>query len=368
MMTKRVSVMIVEDSPVAQELIARALRSDPRLRVSCAVETAERALGVLRFADVDVISMDIRLPGIDGIEATRRIMEERPTPIVILAADARNDTVKTSMEALRAGALAVVKKPAVESAESYGAMARHLCDQFVNLSQVRVVRQRFNGARGDSGEGRMAAASPLARRARTGPPAGRAAPIEALAIVASTGGPAAVATVLQGLGRGLPVPVLVVQHMASEFIEGYASWLDAICAMDVALARDLEAPVPGRAYVAPADRHMIHRAGRLRLIDPQAAGGPVPSADVLLGSLADSLGDRAIGVILTGMGADGAYGLLEMRRHGARTLGQDRHSSAVYGMPAAARGLGAVEAELPIGAMADRIRLLLQAAGSAGAR
>ncbi len=337
---KRVSVMIVEDSPVARELIAAAVGADPRLSVVCAVDSAEKALRLLPRISPDVISMDIRLPGMDGIEATRRIMAECPTPIVVVAADFRNETINSAMEALRAGALTLVEKPTVESPAAYGAMARRLCDQFVNMSGVKVVRQRFNGA-------------PFPRMERIRPP-GRPA-IDLIGIVASTGGPAAVAKLLQGFGSSTIPPILVVQHMAGNFLEGFATWLGSVCRLDVGLARDLEEPLAGRVYVAPGDCHLTYRAGRLRLIGAADGGGHVPSGDILFRSLAASAGAGALGVLLTGMGDDGARGLLEMRRAGAHTIVQDQSTSAVYGMPAAAWALGAATEQLPIDAMADRI-------------
>ena len=214
---RTVSAMIVEDSAVARELITNTLNSDPRINVVCAVDTAEKALRLVARVAPDVISMDVRLPGINGIEATRRIMAECPTPIIVVAADLSKETVDSSMEALRAGALSVVEKPTIETPEAYRAMAQRLCDQFVNLSSVKVVRQRFNEAPG------------VRRRSPTPPvlpPARSGGSIDVIGVVASTGGPPAVARLLQGLGPQFPVPILVVQHMGSGFLEGYAAWLE----------------------------------------------------------------------------------------------------------------------------------------------
>jgi two-component system chemotaxis response regulator CheB len=348
---KHVSVMVVEDSPVARELITDALNSDPRLRVICAVDTAEKALRLLPKLAPDVISMDIRLPGMDGVEATRRIMAERPTPVVVVAADHRNETVSGSMEALREGALAVVEKPRIESAEAYRAMARRLCDQFVHMSQVKVVRQRILPER----------APPRARNAFAAPPraaiSGRV--FDLVAIAGSTGGPAAIASVLKGLGPEFAAPILVVQHMAGEFLEGFAAWLGQVCALPAHLARDGETPGAGAVHVAPSGHHLLVAKGTLRLVRDESCRGHVPSADRLFRSLAATSASRTIGVLLTGMGNDGAAGLLALRGAGAHTIAQDRTTSAVYGMPGAAVALGAASEELPVDAIGARLRDLV---------
>ena len=342
-----VSAMVVEDSAVARELITNTLNSDPRIEVVCAVDSAEKALRLVPRLVPQVISMDVRLPGISGIEATRRIMAECPTPIIVVATDLSTETVNSSMEALRAGALTVVQKPTIDTPEAYRAMARRLCDQFVNLSTVKVVRQRFNEKPAE--RRRVASQAPVA------PLSVPDSAIEVIGIVASTGGPPAVARLLQGLGPAFPLPILVVQHMGSGFLEGYAAWLDSVCDLDVALAKDGEAPRPGRVYVGPGNCHLTYVAGRLRLVPDPSDRGHVPSGDVLFSSLAETAGPGAVGVLLTGMGDDGAKGLLAMRNAGAFTIGQDRATSAVYGMPAAAKTLGAVTEELPIDAMAGII-------------
>ena len=355
---KNITVMVVEDSPVARELIVDTLNSDQRLSVVCAVESGEKALRLVPRIKPDVISMDVRLPGMNGIEATRRIMEEHPTPIVVVAADLSKETVNNSMEAIRAGALLVVEKPTIDSAEAYAAMARKLCSQFVNLSTVKVVRQRFNSAQRRQAEPVV----PLPRL-----PIIPTGGIDVVGIVASTGGPPAVANVLQGLGAGFPAPVLVVQHMGAGFLEGYASWLNTVCDIEVVLAKDGVEPLPGRVYVGPGRYHLTYRAKRLHLVADWSERGHVPSGDELFNSLAASVGPRGLGVLLTGMGQDGAAGLLAMRQAGARTIGQNRATCAVYGMPAAAMAMGAVAEELALDTIAPRVRRLVEGAAKPAA-
>lgn len=358
-MRKTISVMVVEDSAVARELITDALNSDPRLCVVCAVDSAEKALRILPRLAPDVISMDIRLPGMSGIEATRRIMAEHPTPIVVVAADLSREAVNGSMEALRAGALTVVEKPTVDSAEAYRAMAGRLCDQFVNMSTVKLVRHRTRKS--------SAGCQPTARH-RHSAPSGVASTIDVVAIAASTGGPPATARLLQGLGATFPVPILVVQHMGCAFLDGYTAWLNSVCDLEVGLATHGSAPAPGRVYVGPGRYHMTYDGGLLRLIPDFSDHGHVPSGDELFASLAASAGAHAIGVLLTGMGEDGARGLLQMRQAGAYTIGQDEATSAVYGMPAVALARGAVTEQLPLEAIAARIADLVARDAKAGAR
>jgi two-component system chemotaxis response regulator CheB len=189
--------------------------------------------------------------------------------------------------------------------------------------------------------------------------------IEVVGVVASTGGPAAVAQFLQGLADDFAPPILLVQHMGSEFLPGYASWLDSLSSRKVALARNFETPLPGHVLLAPGRHHLTYAAGQVRLIADTAVSGHVPSGDMLFDSLAKSLGPRAVGVLLTGMGEDGARGLLAMREAGAHTIVQDRATSAVYGMPAVAMALGAAEEELPVGAIAGRLTDLVTEASRA---
>ncbi len=252
---KNISVMVVEDSAVARELIVDTLNSDSRLSVVCAVDSGEKALRLVPRIKPDIISMDVRLPGMNGIEATRRIMQEWPTPIVVVAADLSRETVNNSMEAVRAGALSVVEKPTIDSAEAYAAMARGLCGQFVNLSTVKVVRQRFNAS---AGLRQAREATVVLPPPRLPVPGGS---IDVVGIVASTGGPPAVANVLQGLGAAFPAPVLIVQHMGAGFLEGYSSWLNSVCDIDVVLAKDGMEPGPGRVYVGPGRYHLTYRDG-----------------------------------------------------------------------------------------------------------
>jgi two-component system chemotaxis response regulator CheB len=341
---KKIRVMIVEDSAVVRALLEYSIGRDPRLEVCATAASAEEALDKLPLVGPDVIAMDIRLPGMDGLEATRRIMSNRPIPIVVVAASVESKKWNvTAMEALRAGALTVLEKPVGTTNADYEELAERLCTQLAIMSQVKLVRQHGNGEP-HSTEGLM-------RRSWSG----KASQFKALGIVCSTGGPAALLKLLKALGGDFPLPILLVQHMTGSFLAGFAAWLGGVCPLPVTIVSDGYIPVARALHMAPAERHLTLEAGRLRL----SAGDPVsfqrPSGTVLFQSMAQSLGAEALGVLLTGMGDDGASGLLDVRRSGGYTIAEDESTAVVYGMPAAAVRMGAVCESLPLPEIGARI-------------
>jgi two-component system chemotaxis response regulator CheB len=340
----KVRVLIVEDSLVVRQLLQHIISSDARLEAAAAVGSAEEALDLLERVSPDVISMDVRLPGMNGLEATQQIMARKPTPVVVVSASVEAEDLKISMNALRAGALAVVEKPVGVSHADYERLAERLCTQLAIMSQVKVVRQRIDrGLR--LGTGRPPAVWP-------GVAAG---PFRMVGIVASTGGPSALAELLGGLPRDFPLPILLVQHITAAFLEGFVAWLGEVIARPVQLAKNGEVPRPGTVYLPPADLHLEFVGNRLRLTQNEPVCLQRPSGTVLLRSLARSLGSAALGVLLTGMGEDGAEGLRELREAGGYTLAEDASTAVVYGMPAAAAQLGAVCEQLPLSQIAPRL-------------
>lgn len=353
-MTK-IRVMIVEDSRVVREFLVHLIGADPRLEVAAAVDSAEEALRLLERVSPDVISMDIRLPGMNGFEATQQIMIRKPTPIVVVSASVEAEDLKVSMNALRAGALSVVEKPAGLAHEDYERLARRLCDQLVLMSQVKVIRQRIDrGVR--FGPERVSAAA--ARDARTS-----VGPFHLVGVVASTGGPAALAQIFRGLPADFRVPILVVQHITGSFLEGFATWLGTITPLPVRVARDGETAAAGTIYLPPADRHLRVEGARLRLDASAPVSMQRPSGTVLFRSMAQSARGGGLGVLLTGMGDDGAEGLRELREVGGYTLAEDETTAVVFGMPAVAARLGAVCEALPLPEIGPRIVELVGAKG-----
>jgi len=341
---KKIRVMIVEDSPVVRALLEYSIGRDPRLEVCATAGSAEDAMRILEHLSPDIIAMDIRLPGMDGLEATRRIMSTNPIPIVVVAASIESGKWNTTpMEALRAGALTVLEKPTGTTNADYEALAERLCTQLVIMSQVKLVRQHDNRET-------HAAGGRIHRSACGGPGA-----LKMLGIVCSTGGPAALIQLLGRLGANFPLPVLLVQHMTASFVEGFASWLQSVNPLAVKVVNDACVPVAGAVYVASAERHLRLDAGRLWLDPADPISFQRPSGTLMFHSMARDLGPAALGVLLTGMGEDGASGLLDIRRYGGYTIAEDESTAVVYGMPAAAVRMGAVCESLPLPAIAPRI-------------
>lgn len=347
-MTKPIRVLIVEDSLVVRELLKHIIGADQRFDIVGAVETAEAALQMLDMVEPDVISLDIRLPGMNGLDATLQIMARRPTPIVVVAANVDDDELNIAMNALRAGALAVVEKPVGVTNVAFEAMAARLCTQLLIMSQVKVVRQGIN--RGLN----FGTAEPVVVASPRGPANG----YSMLGIVSSTGGPQALTQVLGGLDKSFPLPILLVQHITASFLEGFVSWLASVTPFDVRIAKGGETPAPGTVYVPPQERHMVLRGGRLVVFDDPPVHSQKPSGTVLLSSMAKDLGRRAIGVVLTGMGSDGADGMADLSKACAHTIAEDESTCVVFGMPAAAAKLGAVKEMLPLPNIASRLAQL----------
>ena len=351
----KIRVLIVEDSAVVRGLLEHIIGTDARLEVTATADSGEAALRILAGLTPDIIAMDIQLPGIDGFETTRRIMSRMPIPIVVVASGgASRDPGHMEAEALRAGALAVPEKPVGTTNAEYETMSKRLCTQLVIMSEVKLVRQYAQRGRPEPRTGDTSDMSPFF------PIRGSYA---MLGIVCSTGGPPALVKLLGGLGADFPLPILLVQHMAPGFLAGFATWLEGVCPLPVVVASHGDVPVPGTVHVAPPERHLCVGGGRLYLDAADPVCYQRPSGTILFGTMARSLGSNALGVLLTGMGRDGASGLYDIRRAGGHTIAQDEATCAVYGMPAAAVALGAACETLPLDAIAPRLLELAAVTG-----
>jgi len=341
-----IEVLVVDDSPVAREFLVYLLDSDPGIRVVGTVTNGKQAIEALKEKKPDVITMDIHMPEMDGFEATRRIMETSPTPIVIVTAAENPREVGISFRAIEAGALAVVPRPQGLGHPEFESDASELIRTVKLMSEIKVVR-RWN-------------------RSRTAPPApavrqldvnGHTSEIQVVAIGASTGGPIALQTILSRLPRDFAAPALIVQHMAPGFTRGFVDWLNHDARVPVRLAAHGEALLAGHAYVAPDGFQMgVNVTGRIALSHDAPEYGLRPSVSFLFRSLAEVYGRRSVGVLLTGMGKDGAAELQSMKQRGAITFAQDEESSVVHGMPGEAIKLEAATYVLP----PDKIAAALQ--------
>jgi two-component system chemotaxis response regulator CheB len=341
-----IRVLIVEDSPVARMLLVHLLGSDPQIRVAGAVADGQSALNFVNENKPDVVLMDIHMPGMDGFEATRRIMETQPVPIIICSATTNPREVAFTFRLMEAGAVACVEKPVACEHAEFEQLVANLLQTVKLMSEVKVVRRWPRS--------RLApAAAPVARPAELKPVP---AEIRVIGIGASTGGPPLLQIILAGLSKDFPAPILVVQHIARGFLPGLAEWLDQTTGFRVHIASYGTGPLPGHVYLAPDDFHMgLSASGRILLTKEEPENGLRPAVSFLFRSLAEACGPNALGVLLSGMGRDGAAELKMMKDRGATTIAQDLESSIVHGMPGVAIELGGATHVLPADRIADAL-------------
>lgn len=351
---KTIRVLVAEDSIVARDLLVYILSRDPRLEVVGTASNGVEAIELTRKLHPDVITMDIHMPKMDGLEATRAIMETTPTPVVVASSTMLSYEVAATFRILEAGALAMVEKPSVFSGDA----AAKLVETVKLMAEVKVVRRRPRN---------------LAAAAEAQAPAPveivPTAPVRVVAMGASTGGPLVLRTILAGLPTDFSAPVMITQHISPGFTDGFAQWLGQSSGFPVKLAGAGERLMPGRAYVAPDGMHLgvaADGAGgcRAQLVDTPPEHGHRPAVSWLFRSLNAACGSEGIAVLLTGMGRDGAAELKRLHEGGALTIAQTPESSVVPGMPGTAIGLGAAALVLPPERIADA--LVRAAAGVAG--
>jgi two-component system chemotaxis response regulator CheB len=338
---RRIKVLIVDDSALVRALLTRILDEDPELTVVGAAPDAFVARDRIKALRPDVLTLDVQMPRMDGLQFLRNLMRLRPMPVVMCSSLTERGADVT-LAALELGAVDFVTKPRIDVAHELEAYASELIEKIKTAATARV-RPLIGPAGGTAVEPALLA---------------RGADDRVIAVGASTGGTEAIRQLLSRLPAASPA-VLIVQHIPRAFSAQFAARMDACSAMSVREAEDGALIQPGCAYVAPGDRHLlISRDGahyRCRLHDGAPVNRHRPSVDLLFGSLAEQLGAAGIGVILTGMGADGARGLKQLHSRGGLTFAQDEASSVVWGMPGAAVALGAVDRVLPIEHIASAV-------------
>ncbi len=353
--TAKTAVVIVDDSAVQRRFLRAAIEADPDMCVVGEARNGKEGVALVGRLRPAVVLMDLDLPVMSGLEAIELIMAGSPTPILVYSAHVGGEQSTNALEALAAGAVDVMAKPGVGDTGTLEEYADQVRRRLRVCARVRVITHP---------RGRLRAVErPVsARLATLAPPAlgldiAVRPGLKLVAIGASTGGPQALLQVLRDLPAELDQAVLVIQHMAEGFIPGLASWLDDLVPMPVVVGGTGRRLQPGTVTIAPSGGNLLVRDERLRVVcvPPEAGQFHVPGIDQCFSSIAESLGPDAVGVLLTGMGRDGALGLKAMRERGAPTLGQDEATSTVYGMPQAAFVQGAVERQLPVGEIAGAV-------------
>jgi len=329
-----IKVLIVEDSPVMRELLTYIINSDPKLHVVGVAVNGEEAIGAVAKLKPDIVTMDIHMPKMGGIEATRRIMETNPVPIIIVSGNNQAKEVAYSFQLMEAGAIAVMLRPPGIGHPDHKSESRKLIQTLKLMSEIKVVRRskRITKDR-DTLPPEIAQDMPKA-----------VSTSQIIAIGASTGGPPAIMKIISGLPKDFPLPILIVQHIAQGFVEGFVEWLSLTCDYPLHLAVQGEKLLPGNGYIAPDGFHTgVDYAQRIVLSGHAPENGLKPSVAYLFRTVAQVYGPNATGIILTGMGRDGADELKLMRDAGAVTIAQDFESSVVHGMPGVAIEIGAAK-------------------------
>jgi len=341
---RKIRVLVVDDSIVFRETLARQIARDPSIEVVGTASDPYMARDKILELEPDVMTLDVEMPRMSGIEFLKKLIPQYPIPVVVVSA-----VSGSVFDALNAGAVDFVTKPDTQGVRGVEAFISELILKIKIASTAKVATQKKN-------------ANTVAVRSRVALEKQNCI----IAIGASTGGTEAIAKVIKDFPVNMPGTV-IVQHMPPIFTAMYAARLNGVCAVEVREAKTGDMILPGLVLIAPGDYHMrvkpIHNHYMVECFRGEKVNGHCPSVDVLFHSVAEHVGKNSIGAILTGMGNDGAKGLLAIRKAGGRTLGQDEQSSVVYGMPKVAFTIGAVQAQVPINLMARKINALLDNQG-----
>jgi two-component system, chemotaxis family, protein-glutamate methylesterase/glutaminase len=349
----KIKVLVVEDSLTVRKRLVEVIRGDSELEVVAEAGNGRDAIELCRALRPNVITLDMHLPVMDGVSATEHIMGHFPTPILIVSSSTNRGDLFKTYDALAAGAVDVLEKPTGDEAD--GAWERKFLAAIKLVSRIRVITH-IRARLGSVGRALVARADgPAASWPQTSEQA-----CSVIALGASTGGPGALVDVLRDIPIGSPAAILLVLHIDELFSSAFADWLGTQTAHSVAYARGGEtlASAEGRVFMAPPGRHLEVRAGKLWLTSEPERHSCRPSVDVLFESLATECPRDVVACLLTGMGRDGAEGLLALRRAGAHTIAQDEETCVIYGMPREAALLGAAQRILPLGEIGGAVTRL----------
>ena len=345
-----IRVLIVDDSAVLRQTTRLILTSDSNITVIGEANNGADAVAMAERMRPDVITMDIRMPKMDGIQAIRQIMAASPVPIIVVTSIDLAHELDLSSQVAKLGAVAILQRPEGVSTPDFRLFTAKLIEQVKLMSTVKVVR-------------RVRTDSPVPPDAGIKQPMPVLKPpvkTEIVAVGSSTGGPAALHKLLGAMPADFPVPIVIVQHISFGFVQGLADWLNDACPLKVKVAQVGERVQPGTVYLAPDNHHMlVDRLNRIALNPAEPVGGHRPAVTALFQSVAQSYGPAAIAVIMTGMGADGAVGMRSLYEAGAVTIAQDEASCVVFGMPKEAIALGAVQQIVPLDQIAQTLTSLI---------
>ena len=346
-MKKTINVLVVDDCKVTTQLLCTILNEEPDINVIACAKDGAAAVALTKELKPDLITMDIFMPNMDGVEATRAIMEQFPTPIIIISSHGNSNESEEAFNALQAGALSIIEKPQEIRSTGFSIIRRQLLNTVRALSEVRVMRRR-------TATPVKAQVSSFADRPRT---------IQLIALGSSTGGPEALHCILSALPADFPVPIVITQHITQGFLPGLINWLQKKTKLTVEMAQDHQKLYPGHVYFAIDNKHLHVK----KSITPLAVfdnSEPIdhfkPSVNAMFTSIAKNYPGAAIGGLLTGMGQDGANGLLQMKEARCYTFAQSQATSIVYGMPGVAAAIKATDQLIDLENISQILAKLIQ--------
>lgn len=327
-MEKKLRLLIVDDSATSRELLKQIAQTDPQIEVIATLCNGMEAVAYIEKHPPDVVLMDIHMPIMDGFEATRRIMLTKPVPIIICSADYNPKDIQTSFQAIEAGALVILEKPPGPLHPNFRQHAKLYADTIKMVAGVKLITRKSSSILSIQ---KNKSDSPI-----------RLKSLSAVAIGASLGGPQALQFIFSKITPSFPLPIFVMQHIAADFAQGLANWLNDTSKLEVIVPKNGDKALPSKIYLAPGESFMEVLKDdtiKIAMIKPGEEKGPTISR--LFYSMAKTYGDKGMGIILTGMGRDGVDGLLEMKNRGALTIAQDEEDCVMYGMPKEAAAMGA---------------------------
>lgn len=348
-----IKVLLVEDSPIATLILKRILETAPQIQVVGTAKTGLEALALLEKTQPDVICTDLHMPEMDGLAFTAEVMATYPRPILVISASVQEDDTRHVFELLQAGAVDIFPKPRTGLTSDYEKIKEELIHKIRILSGVKVMTRRRKVSVSQASSPTLATVSQTSTATVS---TSKTPTIKAVVIGASTGGPQALQTILSALPKTFPVPIICVQHISEGFLQGFLDWLNGHSRLSIQIAESSQVPLPGKVYFPPEKRHLeIDTQGRFRYSDAPPLAGHRPSVTVTMQSLARYYHQKLLGVLLTGMGRDGAEGMQSIQNNGGWTIAQDRDSCVVFGMPQEAIALGAASQVLPLDAIASAV-------------